>query len=119
MHKDYNKNSLFCLSLTMTTLFCNFLDCNVMLCVCTKRVCVRNNELVCKAVRLAFLCQTSAISLPFIHILCLICRMIISTIFSIHLFHFPIFLFCFLFRISVLIFNYEFLFCQIWVLDKL
>ena len=38
----------------------------VMLCVCTKRVCVCNNELVCKAVWLAFSCQTSAISLPFI-----------------------------------------------------
>ena len=38
----------------------------VMLCVCTKRVCVCNNELVWKAVRLAFSCQTSAISLPFI-----------------------------------------------------
>ena len=34
--------------------------------VCTKRVCVCNNELVCKAVRLAFSFQTSAISLPFI-----------------------------------------------------
>ena len=32
----------------------------------TKRVCVCNKELVCKAVRLAFSCQTSAISLPFI-----------------------------------------------------
>ena len=38
----------------------------VMLCVCPKRVCVWNNELVCKAVRLALSCQTSAISLPFI-----------------------------------------------------
>ena len=42
-----------------------------MLCVCTKRVCVYYNELVCKAVRLAFSCQTSAISLPFILIPCL------------------------------------------------
>ena len=40
----------------------------IMLCVCTKRVCVCNTELVCKAVRLAFSCQTSAISLPFIPI---------------------------------------------------
>ena len=39
-----------------------------MLCVCTKRVCVCNNETVCKAVPLAFSCQTSAISLPFIRI---------------------------------------------------
>ena len=36
--------------------------------VCTKRVCVRNSELICKAVRLAFLCQISAISFPFIPI---------------------------------------------------
>ena len=40
----------------------------VMLCVCTKIVCVCNIELVCKAVRLAFSCRTSAISLPFIPI---------------------------------------------------
>ena len=40
----------------------------VMLCVCTKRVCVRFTELVCKALRLAFSCQTSAISFPFIPI---------------------------------------------------
>ena len=39
-----------------------------MLCVCTKRVCVRYTELVCIAVRLAFSCQTSVISLPFIPI---------------------------------------------------
>ena len=38
----------------------------IMLCVCTKRVCMCNYELVCKAVWLAFSCQTSAISLPFI-----------------------------------------------------
>ena len=38
----------------------------VMLCVCTERACVCNKELVCKAVRLAFSCQTSDISLPFI-----------------------------------------------------
>ena len=42
----------------------------VMLCVCTKRLCVCDTELVCKAVRLNFSCQTSAISLPFIPILC-------------------------------------------------
>ena len=36
--------------------------------VCTKRVCVCNNELVCKALRLASSCQTSAISLPCIFI---------------------------------------------------
>ena len=41
-----------------------------MLCVCTKRVCVCNTELVCKAVRMAFSCQTSAIALPFIPIPC-------------------------------------------------
>ena len=40
----------------------------VMLCVCSKRVCVRNIKLVCRAVRLAFSCQTSAISFPFIPI---------------------------------------------------
>ena len=39
-----------------------------MLCVCTKRVCVCYTELVCKAVRLAFSCRTSVISLPFIPI---------------------------------------------------
>ena len=43
----------------------------VMLCVCTKRVCVCYTELVCKTVRLACSCQTSAISLPFILIPCL------------------------------------------------
>ena len=42
----------------------------VMLCVCIKRVFVRNYELVCKAVRLAFSCQTRAISFPFIPITC-------------------------------------------------
>jgi len=42
----------------------------VMMCVFTKTVCVCNNELVCKAVRVAFSCQTSAISLPFIIIPC-------------------------------------------------
>ena len=35
-------------------------------CVCTKRVFVKFTELVCKATRLAFSCQTSAISFPFI-----------------------------------------------------
>ena len=39
-------------------------------CVCTKRVCVKFTVLVCKAVRLAFSCQTSAISFPFIPIPC-------------------------------------------------
>ena len=44
---------------------------NVMgVCVCTKRVCVRFTELVCKAVRLAFLCQANAISFPFTPIPC-------------------------------------------------
>ena len=33
-----------------------------------KNVCVRFTELVCKAVRLAFSCQTSAVSFPFIPI---------------------------------------------------
>ena len=41
-----------------------------MLCVCNKRVCVfvRFFELLCKAVRLVFSCQTSAIAFPFIPI---------------------------------------------------
>ena len=39
-----------------------------MLCVCTKRVCVRFTVLVCKAVQLAFSCQTSSILFPFIPI---------------------------------------------------
>ena len=39
-----------------------------MLCVCTKRVCVRFTELVCKAVPLAFSCQTGAISFHLIPI---------------------------------------------------
>jgi len=39
-----------------------------MLCVCTKRVCVCNTELVCKAVQRTFSCHTSAIALPFISI---------------------------------------------------
>ena len=43
----------------------------IMLCVCTKRVCVYKRKLVCKAVRLAFSCPTSAISLPFILIPCI------------------------------------------------
>ena len=49
----------------------------VMLCVCTRRVCVRNTELVCKVVRLAFSFQTSAISFPFIPIpsLILACKL--------------------------------------------
>ena len=47
-----------------------------MLCVCTKRVCVCNTQLVCKAVRLAFSCQTSAITLPFIPIPC--CRLLLE-----------------------------------------
>ena len=41
-----------------------------MFCVCTKRVGLCNTELVCKAVRMAFSCQTSAIGLPFIPIPC-------------------------------------------------
>ena len=46
---------------------CSAISLNVvMLCVCTKRVCVCDTELVCKAVRLAFSCKTSAISIPFI-----------------------------------------------------
>ena len=40
----------------------------VMLWVCTKRVCVRNTELVRIAVWLAFSCHTSAIFFPFIPI---------------------------------------------------
>ena len=39
-----------------------------MLYVCAKRVCVRFTKLVCKAMRLAFSCQTSVISFPFIPI---------------------------------------------------
>ena len=38
-------------------------------------MCVCNTELVCKAVRLAFSCQTSAISLPFIPIPC-VCKIV-------------------------------------------
>ena len=34
-------------------------------CVCTKRMCVKFTVLVCKAVRLDFSCQTSAISFPY------------------------------------------------------
>ena len=37
-----------------------------MLCVCSKGLCVCDKELVCKTVRLAFSCQTSAVSLPYI-----------------------------------------------------
>ena len=37
-------------------------------CVCTKRVCVKFTVLFCKAIRLAFSCQTSAISFLFIPI---------------------------------------------------
>ena len=37
-----------------------------MLCVCTKKLCVCDTELVCKAVRLAFSSQNCAITLPFI-----------------------------------------------------
>ena len=40
----------------------------VRLCVCTNWVCVCNSALVCKAVRLALSCQTSASSFPFIPI---------------------------------------------------
>ena len=62
----------------MTTLFCNFIDC--MLCVCNNGECVCNIELVFKAGRLAFLCQTSAISLPFILIPCMSCCRIKGTV---------------------------------------
>ena len=55
----FNYNWRHCSAISLTV---------VMLCVCIKRVCVRNTELVCKAVRLAFSCQTSAISFPFIPI---------------------------------------------------
>ena len=51
---NYNWRHYYAISLTV-----------VMLCVCTKRVCMCNTELVCKAVRLAFSYQTSAIALPF------------------------------------------------------
>ena len=56
----------------MTTLFCSALSLTVVLrvCVCTKRVCVCYKELVCKAVQLAFSCQTCAISILFIFVPC-------------------------------------------------
>ena len=50
----------------------------VMLCVCTKRVCVCNTELVCKAVRLPFSCQTRSATLSsysLIYMLCLSVRL--------------------------------------------
>ena len=43
----------------------------IMLCVCTKKECVKFTEFVCKTVRLAFSWQTSAISFPFIPIPCM------------------------------------------------
>jgi len=46
-------------------LFYNFLDCSHVVCLYQKSVC-QFNVLVCKAVRLAFSCRTSAISFPFI-----------------------------------------------------
>ena len=52
-----NYNWLYCSAISLAV---------VMLCVCTKRLCVCNNELACKAVWLAFSCQTSAIPLPII-----------------------------------------------------
>ena len=57
---NYNLQQCSAISLTV-----------VMLCVCTKRVCARFTELVCKAVRLVFSCQTSAISFPFIPVPCI------------------------------------------------
>ena len=44
----------------------------IMFCVCARRLCVKITVLVCKAVRLAFSCQTSAISFPLIPIPCCI-----------------------------------------------
>ena len=55
----FNYNWRHCSAITLTV---------VMLCVCTKRVCVCDIELVCKAARLGFSCQTNAIFFPFIHI---------------------------------------------------
>ena len=49
----------------MTTLFYNFLDCSHVVCLYQKSVC-KFTVPVCKAVRLAFSCRTSAISFPFI-----------------------------------------------------
>ena len=57
----HNYNLRHCSAISLTV---------VMLSVCTKRVCVCDKELVCKAVRLAFSCQTSDISIPFILISC-------------------------------------------------
>ena len=53
----FNYNWQHCSAISLTS---------VMLCVCNRRVCVKFTVLVCKAVRLAFSCQTSAISFPFI-----------------------------------------------------
>ena len=47
------------------TLFYNFLDCSHVVCLYQKSV-SQFTVLVCKAVRLAFSCRTSAISFPFI-----------------------------------------------------
>ena len=51
-------------------MFCNLLDCSHVVCLYQKSVRVCNTEFVCKTVRPAFSCQTSAISLPFIPIPC-------------------------------------------------
>ena len=58
---ELNYNWQHCSAISLTV---------VMLCICSKRVYVRFTEIVCKAVRLAFLCQTSAISFTFIPIPC-------------------------------------------------
>ena len=55
----FNYNWRHCSAISLTV---------IMLFVCAKSVCVRFTKLVCKAMRLAFSCQTSVISFPFIPI---------------------------------------------------
>ena len=64
---EYIRISVFVKSRRVHLYICNFLDCNHVVCLYQKSVC-QFKVLVCKAVRLAFSCQTSAISIPFIPI---------------------------------------------------
>ena len=72
--KEYNLIKLFTINYSLFKFNYNWRHYSaipltvVMLCVCTRRVCVKFTTLVCKAVRMAFSCQTSAISFPFIPI---------------------------------------------------
>ena len=64
------------------TLFCSFLDCSHV-CVSGPKECAFfEKEPVCKAVRLAFSCRTSAISFPFIRVPW--CKQCLCNVYTVH-----------------------------------